>query len=38
MIGDRTANDEISYPDVDMHAVLGPDGVYIFTTKTGEPL
>ena len=38
VIGDRTANDEISYPDVDMHAVLGPDGVYRFTTKTGEPL
>ena len=38
VIGDRTANDEISYPDVDMHAVLGLDGVYRFTTKTGEPL
>ena len=38
VIGDRTANDEISYPDIDMHAVLGPDGAYRFTTKTGEPL
>jgi uncharacterized cupin superfamily protein len=38
VIGDRTPADEISYPDVDMHAVLGPDGVYRFTTKAGEPL
>jgi uncharacterized cupin superfamily protein len=38
VIGDRTAGDEITYPDVDMHAVLGPDGVYKFTTKSGEPL
>lgn len=38
VIGDRTPDDEISYPDVDMHAVLGADGVYKFTTKTGEPL
>src|ERR1700736_4206194 len=26
VIGDRTPEDEVSYPDVDMHAVLGPDG------------
>ena len=38
VIGDRTAGDEISYPDVDMHAVLAPDGVYRFSTKSGEPL
>ena len=38
VIGDRSAGDEISYPDVDMHAVLGTDGVYKFTTKKGEPL
>ncbi|MCA1456973.1 cupin domain-containing protein [Bradyrhizobium sp. BRP22] len=38
VIGDHTAADEISYPDVDMHAVLGPDGRYRFTTKGGEPL
>jgi 2-dehydropantoate 2-reductase len=38
VIGDRTADDEISYPDVDMHARLGPDGAYRFTTKAGEPL
>lgn len=38
VIGDRTAGDEISYPDVDMRAALGPDGAYKFTTKAGEPL
>jgi uncharacterized cupin superfamily protein len=38
VIGDRTADDEITYPEVDMHAVLGPDGKYRFTTKSGEPL
>ncbi|WP_246666906.1 cupin domain-containing protein [Bradyrhizobium guangdongense] len=38
VIGDRTPDDEIVYPDVDMHAVLGPDGAYRFTTKAGEPL
>jgi uncharacterized cupin superfamily protein len=38
VIGDRTAGDEISYPDLDMHAVLGADGSYKFTTKKGEPL
>jgi uncharacterized cupin superfamily protein len=38
VIGDRTAEDEIAYPDVDMHAKLGPDGRYRFTTKAGDPL
>lgn len=38
VIGDRSSGDEISYPDVDMHAVLGPDGHYRFSTKSGEPL
>jgi uncharacterized cupin superfamily protein len=38
VIGDRTPGDEISYPEVDMHAVLAPDGVYRFSTKSGEPL
>lgn len=38
VIGDRTSGDEITYPDVDMHAVLGPDGHYKFSTKAGEPL
>ena len=38
VIGDRSSGDEITYPDVDMHAVLGPDGRYKFSTKSGEPL
>ena len=38
VVGDRTPGDSITYPDVDMHATLGPDGRYIFTTKAGEPL
>jgi uncharacterized cupin superfamily protein len=38
VIGDRTAGDEITYPDVDMQAKPGPDGRYLFTTKAGEPL
>ena len=38
VVGDRTADDEITYPDVDMHAKLGPDGRYRFTTKAGDPL
>jgi len=37
VIGDRTPDDEITYPDVDMHAGPGPDGKYRFTTKSGEP-
>jgi uncharacterized cupin superfamily protein len=38
VIGDRSSGDEITYPDVDMHAVLSPDGSYRFSTKSGEPL
>ena len=38
VIGDRSSGDEITYPDVDMHAVLAPDGAYRFRSKSGEPL
>jgi uncharacterized cupin superfamily protein len=38
VVGDRTPGDEITYPDVDMHATLGVDGRYRFTTKSGDPL
>jgi uncharacterized cupin superfamily protein len=38
VIGDRSPGDEIAYPDVDMHAVLSPEGGYRFRTKSGEPL
>jgi uncharacterized cupin superfamily protein len=35
--GDRTAGDEASYPDIDMHGRMGPDGRYAFTRKDGTP-
>jgi uncharacterized cupin superfamily protein len=37
VVGDRTPEDEISYPDIDMHGRLGPDGRYRFTRKDGTP-
>jgi uncharacterized cupin superfamily protein len=37
VIGDRTAGDEASYPDIDMHVRMGPDGRNIFTRKDGTP-
>jgi uncharacterized cupin superfamily protein len=37
VVGDRTAADEVSYPDIDMHARLGADGKYTFTRKDGTP-
>jgi len=38
VVGDRTAGDEIRYPEIDMHGRLGPDGSYVFTRKDGTPL
>jgi uncharacterized cupin superfamily protein len=35
--GDRTAGDEVSYPDIDMHGRLGDDGKYRFTRRDGTP-
>ena len=35
VVGDRTAGDEISYPDIDLHGRLGADGKYVFTRKDG---
>jgi uncharacterized cupin superfamily protein len=35
VVGDRTAADEVAYPDIDMHAKLGSDGKYIFARKDG---
>jgi uncharacterized cupin superfamily protein len=37
VVGDRTAGDEVSYPDIDMHGRMGPDGKYAFTHKDGRP-
>ncbi len=35
VVGDRTAGDEVSYPDIDMHGRMGSDGRYAFTHKDG---
>ncbi len=37
VVGDRTAGDEVSYPDVDLHARMGADGKYTFAHKDGPP-
>ena len=35
-IGDRSAEDVCSYPDIDLHLAPTPDG-HVFTNKKGEP-
>ena len=37
VIGDRTSGDAVSYPDIDMHGQLQPDGKFVFTHKDGTP-
>ena len=37
VVGDRTADDEIAYPDIDMQARLGADGKYVHARKDGTP-
>jgi uncharacterized cupin superfamily protein len=37
VVGDRTAGDEVSYPNIDMHGRMGPDGKYTFARKDGNP-
>jgi len=37
VIGDRTADDEVSYPDIDMAGRLGAEGRYSFRHKDGRP-
>ncbi len=36
-VGDRTGGDEASYPNDDIQAALGSDGVWQFTRKDGRP-
>ena len=36
-IGDRSDGDEVSYPQDDIHAVMGTDGQWNFTHKDGTP-
>jgi uncharacterized cupin superfamily protein len=37
VIGDRTAGDEVTYPDIDLELRSGPDGVKGFHRKDGTP-
>jgi uncharacterized cupin superfamily protein len=37
VIGDRTAGDEVTYPDIDMHGRMGADGRFRFLHKNGTP-
>ena len=37
VIGDRTAGDEVTYPDIDLELKAGPDGVRGFHRKNGTP-
>jgi uncharacterized cupin superfamily protein len=37
VVGDRSASDEIVYPDVDLHGRLEADGKYRYTRKDGTP-
>lgn len=37
VVGDRTAGDEVSYPDVDVHGRMGADGKYRYEHKDGTP-
>lgn len=36
-VGDRTANDSVTYPDDDLQAVLGAHGKWQFAHKDGAP-
>jgi uncharacterized cupin superfamily protein len=36
-IGDRSAGDEVAYPEDDVAATLGPDGKYRYRHKDGTP-
>ena len=35
VVGDRTAGDEVTYPDIDLELKVGPDGVKGFRRKDG---
>lgn len=36
-VGDRSSGDEVSYPQDDLQAALGPDGQWQFAHKDGRP-
>jgi uncharacterized cupin superfamily protein len=35
--GDRSVDDEVTYPDIDLHGRLGEDGKFRFSYKDGTP-
>ena len=37
VVGDRTAGDEVEYPDDDLKGVYGPEGRFRFLRKNGTP-
>jgi uncharacterized cupin superfamily protein len=37
VVGDRTPNDEVTYPDIDLELKAGPDGAKGFRHKDGTP-
>jgi uncharacterized cupin superfamily protein len=37
VVGDRTASEEVTYPDIDLELKPGPDGVNAFRHKDGTP-
>ncbi|MGI9501685.1 MAG: hypothetical protein ACR2RE_01345 [Geminicoccaceae bacterium] len=37
VIGDRTADDKVMYPDIDLKLKAGPDGTRAFHHKDGTP-
>jgi uncharacterized cupin superfamily protein len=37
VVGDRTAGDEVSYPDIDLAWQMGPDGKARYVRKDGTP-
>lgn len=37
VVGDRTAGDEVEYPDDDLKGVFGPNGRFHFLRKDGTP-
>lgn len=37
VVGDRTAGDEVTYPDIDLWMAVGPDGTRGFRRKDGTP-
>jgi uncharacterized cupin superfamily protein len=37
-IGDRSPNDQVTYPEDDLRAVLGADGSWVFLRKSGVPV